>query len=280
MKQLSIVIINYNTFALTRRCIESVYAYTKNVEFEIILVDNASTEVSPDEFLKIFPQLKLVKSRANEGFAKGNNRGIEVASGNVILLLNSDTELTGNAIGNAFHKLTNTPEVGVITVKLLYPDGSVQHQCGRFPSIVLQLLELFRLQKLMSPRKRGEKLLGGFFDHQTDVYPDWIWGTFFMFKREVLTTFADHKLPETYFMYQEDLDWCFQLRKAGIKIYYLASESVIHIFSGSSVNAKQNERKQKNLTENLNHFLITNYGSAFTRIYQTLQALNRFLQRS
>lgn len=279
MTELSIIIVNYNTFALTCRCIESVYAFTKGISFEIILVDNASTEVPADEFLKVFPKIVLIKRPVNEGFAKGNNRGIEASSGDVILLLNSDTELTSNAIGNACKKLRSLPEVGVITVKLVYPDGRVQHQCGRFPSLTLQVVELFRLQKLMTKERREKLLLGGFFDHQRDVYPDWIWGTFFMFKREVLISFPGGKLPETYFMYQEDLEWCYWISKTRYRIYYLASESVIHIFSGSSVNPVQNKAKKQNLENNLNHFLRTHYGSLFTGLYTTLHRVNRLLQR-
>ena len=92
--ELSVIIINYNTFALTNKCIETIYQFTKGVEFEIILVDNASAECDADLFKKNFPDITLIKSTTNLGFSGGNNLGIQQASGEYILLLNSDIELT------------------------------------------------------------------------------------------------------------------------------------------------------------------------------------------
>src|SRR4051812_12404319 len=99
--QVSIIIVNYNTFELTSDCIRSVIAFTIGLEYEIILVDNASTECAPEEFLKEFPAVQLVKSETNGGFAYGNNLGIQHASGTRILLLNSDTALTEDSISKS-----------------------------------------------------------------------------------------------------------------------------------------------------------------------------------
>lgn len=279
MKDLSIIIINYNTFNLTSACIQSIYQFTTGISFEIILVDNASHETNPDKFMELFPDVILVKSQRNVGFAKGNNLGIAAAQGNVLLLLNSDTQLKSNAIGNAFNVLINLPDTGVITTKLVFPDGTLQYQCGRFPSIKLQLIELFRLQKLMPRRMREDLLLGGFFDHQRNLYPDWIWGTFFMFKHEVLSIFPNNLLPETYFMYQEDLEWCYGLRNSAYRIFYYADEVVIHLFAGSSVNVNQNKQREYLLRNNLNHFIKKNYGYIYFFVFRLLQQANMILQR-
>ena len=230
MVDISIIVINYNTFELTRECIESVARYTSDVSYEIILVDNASTERDPEEFKKLYPEITLVKSPSNVGFAKGNNVGLQYAQGNTILLLNSDTIILDNLIGALCGKLYEIPQVGVITCKLMYPDGNIQHQCGRFPSIALQLIELFRIQKLMPKKAREQLLLGGFFDHNRPMYPDWIWGTFFMFKKEVLKCFEKQQLPDTYFMYQEDLEWCYRIQQCHYKIFYDPSYYIIHHF--------------------------------------------------
>ena len=95
---ISVVIINYNTFELTSNCLRSIYRHTSEIEFEIVLVDNDSSECSPDLFLSEFPDIELVKSPINGGFAKGNNLGVERAKGRYIALLNSDTELLNNAL--------------------------------------------------------------------------------------------------------------------------------------------------------------------------------------
>src|SRR6185436_7017921 len=101
MPRVSVILINYNTFALTGDCIRSVINHTKGVEYEIIVVDNASTETDPGRFLIDFPSIKLVKSAVNAGFARGNNLGIEKATGDHILLLNNDTILQDDSISKS-----------------------------------------------------------------------------------------------------------------------------------------------------------------------------------
>lgn len=242
MVELSIIIVNYNTFSFTKSCLASVYEYTRDVNFEVVVVDNCSTDEDASMFKKIFPQIKLIQNSTNIGFAKANNVGLKYSEGKVVLLLNSDTKLFDNSIGNAYHLLLKSPEVDVITGKLMYPDGSLQYQCGRFPSILLQLVELFRIQKLLKKKRREELLLGGFFDHARIVFPDWIWGTFFMFNVRILEAFPENKLTETYFMYQEDLEWCYYIKQYGFKIAYNPSISIIHCFGSSTLSSKEKDK--------------------------------------
>jgi GT2 family glycosyltransferase len=231
--QLSIIIINYNTFRLTCSCIESVIKQTSGLNYEIILVDNASAECSPDLFSEKFPQIRLIKSASNLGFAGGNNLGIANASGDVILLLNSDTELLGNACLTAFEYLSVHPETGIVTGKLLYPDKKVQNNCQKFPSNYSLLFELFRLQKLFPAT--GEKMLqGSFFAYDRIFHPDWTWGTFFMFRRSDMMKLKGAKLAEDFFMYGEDLLWCLEFRRLGLKTTFLPQVEILHLMGGSN----------------------------------------------
>src|SRR4051794_26006845 len=109
--EVSVIIINYNTFKLTADCVRSVIKETKEAIYEIILVDNASPDDSADELVRLFPQIFLVRSRINLGFAKGNNLGIAHARGEFILLLNSDTILVNDAISVALKKLRAEPSL-------------------------------------------------------------------------------------------------------------------------------------------------------------------------
>ncbi len=182
----SVIIINYNTYELTCSCIQSIIREAGNgYTYEIILVDNASTETDAENFLKQFPSIKLIKSTVNAGFARGNNLGIRQAEGEYILLLNSDTVLKNDAIGICLSFLRADASVAVVSGRLEYPDGHVQHNCQRFPSIGAKLFELFRLQKIFSRSVGSRMLFGSFFDHNTVTYPDWVWGTFFMFPRKL-----------------------------------------------------------------------------------------------
>lgn len=251
----SVIIINYNTFELTSNAIASVIAHTSGIEYEIILVDNASTECDADLFLKKFPSIKLIKNKTNEGFAKGNNIGISHSSGKYILLLNSDTELKNNCLQIGVDTLEKNPKLAVVSMKLMYPDGKIQPQCTRFPSVNLLLLEKFRLHKLFSRAKRAKMLLSTYFDHQTYMEPDAVWGTFFLFPKALLERLPSKKLNEDYFMYFEDIQWCLDFRKLGWKVAYQPLGEVIHYHGKSK--ADKTELMKKNKAA----FLKKNYSS-------------------
>lgn len=230
---ISVIIINYNTFELTCSCITSVMEQACDYTYEVILVDNASTEIRSSAFLERFPSITLIESPVNVGFAKGNNLGILRAHGEYILLLNSDTVLKNDAIGICLSFLGADPSVAVVSGRLEYPDGQVQHNCQRFPSMRYKLFELFRLQKLLPKRVGGKILLGSFFDHNSVAYPDWVWGTFFMFDRALLKKLPGEKLADDFFMYVEDVQWCMDFRRLGYKVAFQPMAKILH-YGGKS----------------------------------------------
>lgn len=256
--EVSIVVINYNTFDLTCRCLDSIYQHTTSLAFEIILVDNASTERDPSEFVERFPEILLIKSRENVGFAKGNNLGIEVAKGTYILLLNSDALLINNVALILMSFLAGHKHVAAATALLVYPDGRVQHNCQRFPSVVYKMFELLRLQKFMPKRLGGRILMGPFFDYKSVAFPDWIWGTCFMFRKGILDELPSGRLADEFFMYGEDIEWCLQFKAAGYSVGFEPSARVIHLM-GKSGGAKTALMKQ-----NMN-ILMNKYYSPFER---------------
>src|SRR4051812_35387010 len=117
--QLSIIVINFNTFDLTCKCIRSVLNTVRGITYEIVLVDNASDECPPQIFKDLFPTIILIPQEKNLGFAGGNNAGLKLAKGDIILLLNSDTEVLDSAINKAYKYLTARPDVGVVSSKLI-----------------------------------------------------------------------------------------------------------------------------------------------------------------
>lgn len=253
MPQVSIIIINYNTFELTCKCIDSVYTFTKAVNFEIILVDNASSEKDPEQFQIRFPNIRLIKSEVNLGFAKGNNLAVSRSKGEVVLLLNSDTELKEDAISICYKELMKDKQAGIITCKLVYPDGRLQHNCQSFPSFAKQLLEKMRFHKLLSKENQSKIFQGFYWDYSKPGYPDWVWGTFFMFKKELIQKLPENKLNEDYFMYVEDMKWCFDAKQVGYRILYSNSTSVLHLHGASG--AASNGLIMKNYLD----FLKRNY---------------------
>jgi hypothetical protein len=236
----SVIIINYNTFQITCDCIDSVLRFTKGVDYEVILVDNASPKDNPDEFLVRFPGITLIKSKENGGFAKGNNLGISAAKGDMLLLLNSDTLLTEDSITMAAHELQRRPDVGALSVRLVYPDGKLQHTARRFRSVRNEVLDLLRpLVMLLPYKKRSALLLNQYFHGNYNTYADWVSGAFMLFTRDALNKRPDKKLDERFFMYGEDQLWCYQFHELGYRSYYLADTTVIHIHNASTAPGKQ-----------------------------------------
>lgn len=236
---ISVIIINYNTFDITCNCIRSVIEHTRNAAYEIILVDNASTKDQPDAFLELFPNITLVKSKENGGFAKGNNLGIQYAKGDIILLLNSDTIVTDDSISKAAIYLEEHSKY-VLSTKLTYEDGVYQKNARKFRSIRNELLDMLRpILYLLPYERRAHLMLNQYFKGDFDTECDWVSGAFMMFYREHLHKLPDHKLDERFFMYGEDHLWCYQFAEHGIKSYFLSTASVIHIANASTEPTKR-----------------------------------------
>lgn len=237
----SVIIINYNTFQLTCDCIRSVQGATKDVAYEIVLVDNASTKENPDDFLVQFPDIKLVKNPVNGGFAQGNNLGIKHATGDIILLLNSDTILHDDSISKAASFLQScSRDIGVVSGHLTYADGKYQHNARAFRSIRNEVLDLLRPLLMLIPyRGRATLMLNQYFKGDFDTYCDWVSGAFFMFRKEILNDLPERKLDERFFMYGEDQLWCYQFRQEGYRCYFLSDTKLIHIANASTEPAKQ-----------------------------------------
>ena len=241
----SVIIINYNTYELTKACIASVIAHTKETPYEIILVDNASTERDPNDFKAEFPSIKLLISAENLGFAGGNNLGIKYATGNLLLLLNSDTILTEDSISKSAAAFRAGNKIGVLGCKMIFPDGKIQYTARRFRSISWELLDLFRFLLWALPyEKRAQLMLGKYFKHNKNIEADWLNGAFFMISKEVLNQLPNAKLDDRFFMYAEDVLWCEQIKALGYGIQFIADTTIIHINSGSTSAAKQLKLKK------------------------------------
>ena len=263
----SVIIINYNTFRLTCEAIASIQSQTLGVSYEIILVDNASTECDAGLFIDKFGDtIMLVRNPDNSGFAKGNNLGIRYASGETILLFNSDAACLNDALTITYQALKANPQLGVTTARLEYPNGALQPQCGRFPSVRLQLFELLRLQKFLTPTRTGHILQGTFFDHLSELEPDWVWGTYFHFRRKVLLELPGKQLPDDFFMYSEDLEWSYAIQRRGYGSRYVPAARVLHHFS-QSIRKEKKLNQQRMILENESIFLRREYGGLHTRAY-------------
>ena len=225
MPDLSVIIVNWNVRDLLRRCLHSILASLPACQLEIIVVDNGSTDGSPEMVRTEFPQVHLLANPDNRGFTAANNQGLAVARGRYVLLLNPDTEVVGDALETLVAFADAHPDVGVVGPQLLNPDGTVQSSRRRFPTLATALLESTWLQPY-APRR----LLARYYvldrpdDEVQDV--DWVTGAALMARREAVEQVGP--LDEGFFMYSEELDWCRRFRAAGWRVVYLPTARVIH----------------------------------------------------
>jgi len=223
---LSVIYVNWNSVNYLCNSINSVYTYTQGLSFEIIVIDNASPEGGTDVLKQHFPDILLVKSSDNLGFAGANNLGFKLSSGKLVLFLNPDTVLLDPAINVMIDRTTNLAKVGIIGCKLLNTDLSVQLTAiQKFPTILNQLLDAEYLQ-LRWPGCPLWKIAPLFASDVKLTEVEVISGACMLLRREVFNQVE--MFSEEYFMYAEDIDLNYKVTKAGYKNYYIGDAAIIH----------------------------------------------------
>lgn len=226
MIQLSIIIVNWNTREYLIACLKSILESDEGISQEIIVIDNGSSDGSGVEVIKEFPFIHLVENKINLGFAKAANQGLRKASGRYLLLLNPDTEIKNGAIGRLVAFLDSHPEVGVAGGQLLHYDGSRQNSIANFPSLATELLNKNLLRWLSPERFPGKERI---YDEPIEV--DSVIGACMMVRRDVMDQVG--LLDEDYFLFLEETDWCYRIRKRGWKVFHVPQAEVLH-FQGKS----------------------------------------------
>lgn len=203
---LSIIIVNTNNKKLLGECLASIYNNTLKVSFEIIVADNNSSDGSQNMVKETFPQVVLIENKENAGFIKASNQGLRIAQGRYRMLLNDDTITKDSAFDKMVAFMDKTPEAGACGAKLLNVDGTIQRQGGIF----------------------GKK----FYESKAPVTVDFVIGACLMVRKEVIDKVG--LMDENLFFYNDDLDWCMSIRKAGWKIYFYPDAEVVHYGGYSS----------------------------------------------
>jgi GT2 family glycosyltransferase len=268
--EVSIIIINYNTFDLTSKCIQSIYDKTSGINFEIILVDNASVECDAFIFKQKYPEIIVIKNDKNIGFAGGNNVGILYSKGEYVLLLNSDTRLLNNAIELSYNRLKKEKNIVGLSGQLLDEDGSIQHPAGKFLYISSLLLKLSGADRLYDPKKREERFLGFDFDHTREIKADWLWGTFLLLRKNIIGEMPDKELPNNFFMYCEDIEWGYTINNLGYQLIYFPDAKIIH-YGGKSGHKNVSRTIQTNLYDILKRYRSVTYAKVYFSLFNLLQ---------
>jgi len=270
---LSIIIVNWNSANYLKECLASIFQYTKDVHFEIIVVDNASFDGSREMIEKEFPGVKYVQSHENGGFSRANNLGFEHSSGRNLLFLNPDTKVIGTAVKVMLSSLESMPDAGAVGCRLLHSDLSLQlHSIQRYPTVLNQILDINFL-KTRYPRwklwgKRPLTMRGGS-PQPVEVIP----GACLMVKRDVFEQVG--LFTEDYFMYAEDIDLCYKINQTGRKVHFVDGAEVLHHGGGSS-SAQASSFQNVLVRESVFKFISRTRGSVSGLTYRIAMLLIAF----
>lgn len=223
---LSIIILNYKTLGLIKNCLKAIKDLSLPYNYEIIVVDNNSNDGSVEFLKEHYFDIKLIESKENLGFSKGNNLGIKESQGKYILILNPDILILSKAVEKMFQFMEDHAQAGLIGPKLLNPDGSLQYSCSRWPDWRLPFYRRTFLTKTGKGKKWVDDYLMKDWNHRSNKKVDWLYGACLMVRRKAKEEVG--LLDERYFMYMEDLDWCRRFWQKDWAVWYLAEAEVIH----------------------------------------------------
>jgi GT2 family glycosyltransferase len=225
--QLSVVIVNWNTRELLANCLESIYNSPPPFSFDVIVVDNASSDGSADMVRNLFPQVKLLQNQENAGFARATNQGIGLAEAKYTLLLNPDTIVLPGALQELVGFMEDYPEVGASGSRVLNPDGSLQTSCYVTPTLGRELIRLFHLEAIFP----GSAYRMDRWETNVPRQVEIIQGDCLLLRKAALDQVG--LLDERYFIYSEDVDLCYRLQQASWVLYWVPQAQVIH-YGGQS----------------------------------------------
>lgn len=246
MNTMSIIIVNWNTRAILLDCLDSIAAHPPSRPYDVWVVDNASSDGSVAAVRERYPYVQVIENAENRGFAAANNQAIEASRGDYVLLLNSDTIVHAQALERMTRFLEAHPRVGVAGACLLNADGTLQPSWAAFPSFWSELLG--RNIRTRTPYRTD--------DGSAAYLVDWVGGAALMIRRTVIEQIG--VLDEGYFMYSEETDWCFRVRKAGWDICYLPNATIVHL--GGQSSKKASARMKAELYRSKIRFYTKHYG--------------------
>jgi GT2 family glycosyltransferase len=270
MPQLSVIIVNWNSKDYLRQCLQSLYANTRGIAFEVIVVDGASFDGCGEMLAREFPAVKFIQSEKNIGFARANNLGVSQAEGSHLLFLNPDTELLEDSIRILMESLESLPRAGAVGCKLLNTDRTLQTSCVQaFPTVLNQALN----SEYLRTRFPGWKMWGTAALSARPEKPavvEFVSGACILTRRKTFA--AAGGFTETYFMYGEDADLCFKIKQLGGDVYYVPATAMVHHGGSSSRQAKSNFASIM-MSESVYRFLKLNRGRLIAVVFRLVTSI-------
>lgn len=264
MKKLTIVVVNYNSQDYLEKCLESIQQETKETEYQIVMVDNASQDLDLPRLKGKYPSLHLLLNKTNLGFATACNQGIRAYPADFYLLLNPDCRILDRAIDASLKFLEVHAEVGIVGCRVNNPDGSLQPACRRsIPRPSIALYRFLKLSLLFPRSKRFARYNLSYLDDRQTHSVEAVSGSFLMFRHRVLGNIG--YLDESFFLYGEDLDFCYRALLKGWKVFYYPTAQIVHYKYQSS---RQNARTSANHYYNAMDIFYRKYYSGQASLLQ------------
>ena len=233
----SVIIVNWNTESFLRDCLRSVFEATRGIQFEVIVIDNASSDGSVGLVEKEFPQARLVKNSDNRGFAAANNQGMALARGRYVLLLNSDTVVLDDAIGATVRFGDAHPDTAVVGCRVLNADRSLQPTCFMYPSVLNMVLSSSYLYKVFPKSRFFGRERMTWWDRADTRDVDVVTGCYMLVRREAINQVG--RMDESFHMYGEETDWCYRFKEAGWRVVFAPEGEIVHFGGASSGQVKE-----------------------------------------
>lgn len=229
---ISIGLASWNTCGLLDHCLQSIYDTAGDMDIEVIVVDNASSDGSPEMVADKYPQVRLIRNRVNMGFAAASNIAFKHSQGRHFVLLNTDTVVLDGAFQAMMAFMDSHTDAGIVGCKLLNGDGSLQRSCSAFPSPLTELWDSLYLSKLFPKSRIFASYSMTYWDFNQTREVDFAGGSCLMVRREAIEEVG--LLDEDYFMYTEEADWCYRMWQHDWKVYYYPEAKIIHLGGRSS----------------------------------------------
>ena len=254
----SVIIVNWNTSELLLGCLRSIFDQKLAITFEVIVIDNASSDDSIVKVKSMYPKVTIIENNENKGFAAANNQGMKIAKGRYILCLNPDTIVLDRAMQSVVEYADVHTEAAVIGCQVLLNSVEIQKTCFTYPSIKFLIIGMFKLNKIF-PQSR---FFGGeyyeWWDRRTPKQVDVVSGMFMLVRKAAIDQVG--MMDESYFIYAEETDWCYRFNKAGWKCLFTPDAQIIHLHGGSNSTSQVSVKMYVQMQKSILIFIRKHFG--------------------
>jgi GT2 family glycosyltransferase len=275
MTKVSIAIVTWNNAREIAECLAPLQSLPEN--WEVWVADNNSSDETVEIVKNEFPGVRIIANRENLGFAAAGNQIVAATVSEYVLFLNPDSIASRDALEKALIEIEGDQRLGILGVRLTDEHGTPQKSCYRFPNVFNSFVEKLGFYRLLSPDRKSELLLGDFFDHRSSREVDWLYGAFMLSRRAAIEKTGG--IPEDYFLFAEDIDFCYLVKKAGYVIWFSAECEIVHKGNQSAGQLPSRWRVERTVFSKY-AFCFNRFGWFRTRLIQLIDLAGNLLEAS